>query len=118
MAKIFSGIFLLVLLSSCYDDNEEILYGLTCDTSVVTYTASIKPVLASYCISCHSGGFPSGNVKLDTYTDVRAVALNGRLYGSISHTNGFVAMPPGTGLLSDCTIARFRIWINNGSPNN
>lgn len=118
MKKIFTCIAALVLLSSCYYDKEETLYGLTCDTSAVTYNASIAPVIASVCLSCHGGAFPSSNIRLDNYTDVRTVALNGRLYGAISHTVGFPQMPLNGTKLSDCTIARFRIWINGGAPNN
>ena len=108
----------VLLLSSCYYDKEEELYGLTCDTSAVTYNASIAPVLVSGCLSCHSGAFPSGGIKLDTYTDVRFHALNGKLYGSIAHSAGFVAMPQNSAKLSDCTISKFKKWIDNGAPNN
>jgi hypothetical protein len=118
MKTLLITITAIVLLSSCYYDKEENLYGATCDTSAVTYNASIVPVLASNCISCHGGAFPSGNVKLDTYTDVRTVAMNGKLYGSISHSTGFFAMPQNAAQLSNCTISKFKIWISNGAPNN
>lgn len=118
MKTILITITVLFLFSSCYYDKEENLYGIACDTSAVTYNASIVPVLASNCISCHGGAFPSGGIKLDTYTDVRTYALNGRLYGAISHSSGFVAMPQNAAQLSNCTIAKFRLWISSGAPNN
>ncbi len=118
MMKILIILMTVCLFSSCYYDKEETLYGATCDTSAVTYSATILPVLASTCINCHGGSFPSAGVRLDTYTNVRTYALNGRLYGAISHSAGFFAMPQNAAQLSDCTISKFRIWINNGAPNN
>jgi hypothetical protein len=118
MKKVVVYFTTVVLLSSCYYDKEETLYGLTCDTGMVTYNASIAPVLASNCISCHAGAFPSGGIKLDTYTNVRTYVLNGRLYGAINHNAGFIAMPQNAAKLSDCTIAKFKIWITSGAPNN
>lgn len=118
MKKVFIIIIAVIFFSSCYYDKEETLYGLTCDTAAVTYNASIAPVIASNCINCHSGAFPSGNVRLDAYTNIRTYALNGRLYGAISHSAGFLAMPQNAAKLSDCTIAKFKIWIGSGAPNN
>jgi cytochrome c5 len=117
--------FLLVFLlySGCYWDNEEYLYPKIsqCDTSVYTYTAAVKPILDSYCLSCHANNVaPSsgGNVKLGTHADVKTVADNGKLLGSISHQNGFSAMPKGSSKLEDCKITIVRKWITAGALNN
>jgi hypothetical protein len=118
MKKILVYITVIVLLSSCYYDKEETLYGLTCDTAAVSYNASIVPVLTSNCISCHGGAFPSSSIRLDNYTNVRAMAVSGRLLGAVSHADGYIPMPQNATKLSDCTITRFRIWINSGAPNN
>lgn len=117
MKRILVTLSSILLLSSYYYDKEDVLYGSDCDTSAVTYNASIAPVLASNCISCHGGAFPSAGIRLDNYTDVRTYALNGRLYGAIAHHAEFVAMPRGSTKLSACTIAKSRIWITGGAPN-
>lgn len=89
-----------------------------CDTANVTYSARIQPLMANYCAGCHSGAAPSGGINLSNHAGVAAVALNGRLYGAVSHTPGFAAMPQGGSKLSNCNIALIRVWANAGAPNN
>lgn len=113
----------ILLYSGCYWDNEEYLYPKIsqCDTSVYTYSAAVKPILDSYCLSCHANNVaPSfgGNIKLGTYADVKVAADNGKLLGSISHQNGISAMPQGSAKLEDCKITIVRKWIAAGTLNN
>ncbi|MCU0348450.1 MAG: hypothetical protein MUC59_16035, partial [Saprospiraceae bacterium] len=69
-------------------------YG-ECDTVDVSYSQAIKPVIDTYCKGCHSGSNPSGNIGLENYNSIKTVALNGKLYGSISWSSGYVKMPQG-----------------------
>lgn len=122
--KIAFAQFLLgvLLCSGCYWDNEEYLYPeiTQCDTSVYTYSAAVKPILDSHCLSCHANDIaPSfgGNVKLGTYADVKIVADNGKLLGTISHQSGFPQMPKGAAKLEDCKINIVRKWIAEGALN-
>ena len=89
-----------------------------CETNNVTYSGFVRPLLTTNCVGCHSGGAPSGGIALNTYDGVRAVALNGRLYGAINHSNGFQAMPRGSARLPQCTIDKVKAWIDNGAQNN
>lgn len=89
-----------------------------CDSTNVTYTQSILPVINTYCKGCHSGTAPSGNIDLATYQGVKVVATNGKLLGSISWSSGFSKMPQGGNRLPDCTIAKFKTWIDGGAPEN
>lgn len=112
---------LSIFVSSCYYDNKEDLYPFdteACDLDNVTYSETVQPILASSCVSCHQASNPSGGVKLDNYTEVKKVADNGRLWGSINHEAGYVAMPLGGGKLSDCSLLKIKQWIDSGSPNN
>lgn len=112
-----------MLLKSCYYDSEEYLFpelSSGCDTSNVTFSTTIQPMLQSYCYSCHSNSNASGSgagIKLENYSDVKAMADNGRLLGSISHENGYSPMPKGGSKLSDCKITQTQVWIENGAPN-
>ncbi len=90
----------------------------TCDTINITYNGSIVPILQNSCIGCHSGGTPSGNISLNTYSGVFTQATNGNLFGSVNHSTGFEAMPKGGNKLSTCQIDMIRIWIDAGAPNN
>lgn len=89
-----------------------------CDTTNVTFSGTIWPVIENNCYGCHSGGSPSGNILLVDYASVVSVANTGQLYGAVSHSPGFVAMPKNAPKLSDCKIDQIRIWIENGKPNN
>lgn len=89
-----------------------------CDTLDLTFSNDISPVIDIYCKGCHIGPDPSGGISLETYNQVLALAQNGRLYGSVSHDPLFKPMPYQSAQLSDCIVTMFRIWIENGSPNN
>ena len=118
---IVAFIFLTVSQYGCYYDKQDLLVQpIPCDTTQVTYSGTVKPILASICYACHSGTAPAGNIKLDQYGPVRSVALstNGLLLGVISHTPGYDAMPKSGGKLNDCNIQKIAIWIHAGAPNN
>lgn len=106
----------LMAVNGCYYDKEDELYpngpGSNCDTTQVTYAATIQPLIANRCAipGCHVSGAQSPN--LSTYTglvnnitrvQVRALDLK--------------TMPP-TGPISSCDISIIRKWINQGTPNN
>ena len=116
---ILISVFVLTLtISGCYYDNEEDLYlgSSTCDTTNVTYSASVAPVFAGYCNSCHSGSSPSGNIKTDSYTSVKTNIS--RIHGAINHQSGFLPMPQNGGSLSSCDLTKIDIWIRQGMLNN
>ncbi|MFZ2287414.1 MAG: c-type cytochrome domain-containing protein [Bacteroidales bacterium] len=91
--------------------------GEACDTiNPVTYSATIRPAVNTYCTGCHSGTAPGGGVRLETYANVSSVAASGVLMNAL-RGNGVPKMPP-AGSLSTCRIRQFELWINNGYPNN
>lgn len=89
-----------------------------CDTTNVKYSTHIKPLIQNTCQGCHSGVAPGGGFELATYAGVKAVADNGKLYGSISHLATYSPMPKNGNKLSDCQITMVKIWINSGAPEN
>jgi mono/diheme cytochrome c family protein len=89
-----------------------------CDTSNVTFSAYVFPVMQNYCLGCHNGYGASGGINLNAYQDVKTVALDGRLYGVITHATGYSPMPQNSAKLSDCRIAKIKAWIDAGAPNN
>ena len=120
------ALFLLLLsafsLSSCaYDSAEQLLESqppAACDSAAVTYAGSISPLLGRHCRSCHNPVFPTGNVNLDGYAQVKRYADNGLLVGVTSHAPGFAPMPKGAPRLSDCDVSRIRQWVAAGARNN
>ncbi len=89
-----------------------------CNTTNVTFSAAVRPMLETYCNGCHGGSSPLGNVDYNTYNGVKATVTNGKLLGSIKHNFGFSPMPQNASQLSACNISIIEAWINAGAPNN
>lgn len=92
--------------------------GSACDTLNVTYTGTIRPLVQQRCQGCHSGAAPQGGLDFSAWGNLNMVAMDGRLAGAIQHQPTFTAMPPSGPMLSDCRIAQFLAWIDQGAPNN
>lgn len=112
-------LFTVLLINACYYDNGEelVIESTDCDTTNMTYTQNIEPIISSYCVGCHSGSAPSGNISLETYNHVKQSADNGDLLGTIKHMPAYSAMPKNSAQLDDCTISQIEAWINSGTPN-
>ncbi|HEY0678848.1 MAG TPA: c-type cytochrome domain-containing protein [Chitinophagaceae bacterium] len=89
-----------------------------CDTSVYTYALGVAPIMNTYCKGCHNPAALNAGIDLSKYDGVKAIALNGKLTGSIKHSTGFIAMPQGGNKLQDCQIRQIEKWIEAGSLNN
>jgi hypothetical protein len=114
-------LFFGFLLSGCYYDKEAILYpGLeNCAPALnPSFSVNVLPILNANCNNCHAGQWPSGGIKLDTYTEVLKYVNNGSLMGSINHSPGFSPMPQNTSKMSSCQIELIQSWINSGKLNN
>jgi hypothetical protein len=104
---------------SCYYDNEEALYpnlNSSCDTTNVTFSGTIEPILNNNCYSCHSDANAAfgGNVHLQSATDV--ISMSSRIAVAIKRTGAF-PMPP-SGKLNSCAISQFDLWVKKGTPDN
>jgi mono/diheme cytochrome c family protein len=89
-----------------------------CDSINVTFSGTIMPIIQNYCMGCHSGSSPGGNIRLQNYNDVVIIANNGKLVGTITHAAGFKPMPQSGLKISDCNIAQIKKWISDGTPEN
>lgn len=89
-----------------------------CDTAIFTYTGAVKPIIDAKCAGCHNPSSLGGGIDVSAYTGLRTVALNGKLYGSITQQPGFSPMPKNGIKLSDCEITQINKWITAGSLNN
>lgn len=128
MKKIWLAAVLLLALGGCYNDKYDKLYPapavVTCDTTGITYSADIKPIIIANCYSpgngCHdaAGSAASGYNFESTILPLQGTGVNNRLVGSINGHTGFSAMPKGRPKLSDCDIAKITIWVNMGVPDN
>ena len=107
----------LLGMNSCYYDNEEVLYPNNfCDTSIVTWSGTIQPLITSRCATtgCHVSGAQLPD--LSTYAGVRAQADNGRIRARA--IIGSPSIMPQSGKLPACEIQKLDIWLQAGAPNN
>lgn len=113
-------LLLAILPMACYNDKEALLYPETNCTPPTSpsYQTDILPLLSQYCNSCHSGSFASGNVRLDSYTEVKKYADNGQLMGSINWSSGYSPMPKNGNKLSACKLGTIQAWVTAGALNN
>lgn len=120
-AVVFGGLVLLALsFNACYYDKEELVYPKsTCDTVAVSYKTNIASIISANCYSCHSGTAENGaGIQLDSYDNLKNMAIFGPLLQVVRHDAGFAQMPKGGSKLSDCNIAKIRIWVEAGAPDN
>jgi hypothetical protein len=115
-------VFFSLFVLSCYYDNEEALYptlNTSCDTTNVTFSGTIIPILNINCLSCHSNSTAASsgnNIRLENFADVQSKAT--AIAGSIKHDGTYSPMPKNGGKIKDCSINQFKIWIRNGMLNN
>ena len=108
-------IFLALLLSSCYYDNEEELYPADhCDSENVNFASDISAIISIKCASpgCHvNGGAANGN--FETYEGIKSKVDNGSF---MNRTIIDKTMPPNSEL-SLCEIEKLTSWLNKGATN-
>lgn len=109
----------MLMLSSCYYDNEEELYEYynqqnNCDTTAVSFATDIMPMIQGNCVSgCHVAG-GTGVGIFENYAEVKAKVDNGSMNNRVVVIRD---MPPSSAL-TPCQIQQMQAWILNGAPNN
>lgn len=123
--QLITILFFAAFFTSCYYDNQERLYptvdsSTTCDTTNVTLSQTVMPILQSRCLSCHGNSTANGlgsGVNLETYSELTKWVKNGQLEGAINHSPGYIGMPKGSSKMDDCSINKITAWINRGALN-
>ena len=89
-----------------------------CDTTDVTFSKVIAPIVQQNCIGCHSGSSPGGGIDFSMFSELQEAAKDMRMLNAVLHAPGFKAMPLGGSKLPECDIEAIRKWTNDGAPNN
>jgi hypothetical protein len=87
-----------------------------CDTTNITFDATVWPIMQTYCMGCHTSGNPAGGIIIEDFDDLITLVQDGSLLGTIGHAPGYSAMPPNQPL-DNCKIVQIRKWIEEGHPN-
>ncbi len=92
-------------------ENEDLQVDDSCDV-VVSYSATIRPLIDNNCMPCHNG---DGSVPfapdLTTYSGVESIAL---LIKEVTQTRRM----PKEGSITDAQIASIKCWVDNGALDN
>ena len=124
MKKILFFAGMSLMMASCYNDKYDKLYPAppptTCDTTNVSFSATILPLLRSdgcTVSGCHDAA--SSTMDLTSYSS-RLVrdAGNGTLLSDINQGSGSDPMPKSGGKIAACDINKITAWINQGYKNN
>jgi hypothetical protein len=120
MARWIISFALIIGLTGCYYDVEEVLYPEEegCFKDTVSYSSEIEPIISGKCYACHSIGSTISTIILEGYDNIKRYAEDGRLYGAVSHSVGFSPMPQGGAMLPECELEKINVWVQNGAPNN
>jgi hypothetical protein len=104
-------------IPSCQYKNQDELF---CDTTRVTYSGTIIPILQTNCYRCHgtSSNSGSGGIILQDYSVLQTYAADGKFYGNVAHLPGYIPMPYDGGSLTHCEILKIKNWVDKGYPNN
>ena len=98
-----------LIMSSCYYDNEEDLYGIDCDSTNISYATEVDRIISNSCAvsGCHDGStqYP----KYDSYQSV--FQDSGKIFERVIVQKN---MPP-SGALTDCDFKQIEDWLTNGA---
>jgi hypothetical protein len=111
----------LVYLAGCSKESEDHLQGQTnCDTTNISYSLQVVPILRSNCYPCHGAGNTagSGGNELATFGEQKVYADNGFLVGNVTHAPGYIGMPYGLPKLPACEMNTIVAWVHQGTKNN
>ncbi len=113
MKNIYYSLVLILAFSlgGCKYDGPKAI----CNTTDITFTNSIKGIMAANCVGCHGGATPSAGISLDAYSDLKANVMKPSYIGSIKYLSAYSGMPA-SGKLDDCTIQKIENWIAAGMP--
>ena len=89
-----------------------------CDTTAVSYSRTLEPLLAQSCVGCHNAARPAADLNLQSFAQVQASARNGDLVGVIGHLPGYSPMPKNGPQLSACELTKLKKWVREGALNN
>lgn len=115
MTKYLLIIGAVAVLSSCYYDVEEELYGgHTCNTPLAVNWSHVQPIIVQHCnnSNCHAPG-GTGNGVFDNYAGVKAKVDNNSFANRVLDIRDMPGYP-----LPACDYVLLQAWLEAGAPEN
>lgn len=119
------ALFISITLFACtYEKGDLPIPVVNCDTTNITYSATIEPIITTYCAItlngdnvCHASGTIYGtNYEFTTYTKVKAKVDAGTFRQRVLIEKSMP--PPNAEPLSACDLQKIQVWVDMGAPNN
>jgi len=105
---ILSTLFFLYIFTACSSNNDNVIPPTNNDA---TYSGSVKAIIDSNCLNCHSNPPVNGApMPLTTYEEVREAVENRDLIGRVEDGT----MPPGGSDLSTAQVQAIKDWQTDG----
>jgi len=109
---------IVLLFNRCVNKNETELYSNICDTTNLTFSNDIKPILQANCYVCHAASIQSGGFNMEDFNEIVKRLNSGLLINAINRKDGYPQMPKFQDKLPACIIAKITAWNNAGHPQN
>jgi hypothetical protein len=118
---LFISCCVISIFTNCTNDKADVIYPApsSCDTTLVSHSKDLTPIMAHNCFDCHSGANASGGYNLEDTTTLQNAVLDGTLISAIKQ-DGILAspMPVEKPKLTSCEINKFIAWGNQGAKGN
>ncbi|MBL4706585.1 MAG: hypothetical protein JKY54_18800 [Flavobacteriales bacterium] len=103
--------------SSCKKDKAEQLIITVCDTTSVSYSLEVAPIIFSNCLTgCHNSVDLSGTYAFENYAQIAANI--DAIVCVINHDLSCAPMPKFAPKLADSSVLKITCWAENGANNN
>lgn len=111
---------MLFWLGGCSKESADRLSGSTstCDTTNVSYSQQVLPILQDNCYTCHQGAGAQSGIDLSNFSILQAHVKNGDLKSAVTHTGSVTPMPYGLPMLPSCEVNTIVAWVDQGALNN
>ena len=118
LAGITVGAIVLYLSGCAKESADRLSAGSTCDTTAVSYSKQILPLLEDNCYTCHQGAAASSGIDLSNFATLQSHVANGDLASAVTHTGSVTPMPYELPMLPSCEVNTIVAWVNQGALNN
>ena len=118
LAAIVAGGIMFYLSGCAKESADRLSAGSTCDTTNVSYSKQILPILQDNCYTCHQGSAASSGIDLSNFSTLQAHVANGDLVSAVTHNGKVTPMPYELPQLPSCEVNTIVAWVDQGALNN
>src|ERR1700722_20291954 len=118
LAGITVGAIVLYLSGCAKESADRLSEGSTCDTTGVSYSKQILPILEDNYSTCHQGAAAASSIDLSNAATLQSHVANGDLVSAATHAGSVTPMPYELPMLPSCEVNTIVAWVHQGALNN